>query len=322
MGLRPRIKINDEKSITLVTLAHLVTSNLQYEVNLLLWFTLALATALSVATGDALTKKFFGRFSPYEMAVAASLYSLPFLLISIPFIPIPELDGIFWRTVCILIPLDTFAFYLYMKAIKLSPLSLSIPFLSFTPVFMIGTGFFILGEIPHSWGLLGIGLVVIGSYTLNASEVRYGYLAPFRAIFKEPGSWLMLIVSLLYSFLAVLGKKAIQHSSPLFFGFFFLAAFDLATLLVFPLLTRIQWGTLLRMPRKGLCIGLMLFLHVIFHSLAISMVKAVYMISVKRMSILFSVIYGWLLFKEAEISNRMLGALIMFLGVVCITLLG
>jgi drug/metabolite transporter (DMT)-like permease len=288
----------------------------------LLWFTLALATALTVATGDALTKKFFGSFSPYEMAVAASLYSLPFLLATIFFIPVPALDGVFWRTFGILVPLDTFAFYLYMRAIKLSPLSLSVPFLSFTPVFMIGTGFFILGEVPNSWGLIGIGLVVIGSYVLHAGEVRHGYLAPLRAIFREPGSWLMLIVSLLYSVLAVLGKKAIQHSSPLFFGFFFLAALNLLTLTLFPLLAKIQWGALLRMPRKGLWVGLMLFLHVIFHSLAISMVKAVYMISVKRMSILFSVVYGWLLFKEAEISNRMLGALLMFLGVVCITLLG
>lgn len=288
----------------------------------MLWFTLALATALTVATGDALTKKFFGGFSPYEMAVAASLYSLPFLLATIFFIPVPALDGVFWRTFGILVPLDTFAFYLYMKAIKLSPLSLSVPFLSFTPVFMIGTGFFILGEVPNSWGLIGIGLVVIGSYVLHANEVRYGYLAPFRAIFREPGSWLMLIVALLYSLLAVLGKKAIQHSSPLFFGFFFLAAFNLATLLVFPRLAKIQWGTLLRMPVQGVSVGLMLFLHVIFHSLAISMVKAVYMISVKRMSILFSVVYGWLLFKEAEISNRMLGAFLMFLGVICITLLG
>ena len=108
-----------------------------------------------------------------------------------------------------------------MKAIKVSPLSLTIPFLSFTPVFMILTGFLVLGEVPNKWGVFGIGFVVAGSYALHSAEVTHGYLAPFRAIFKEPGSWLMLIVSLLYSVLAVLGKKAIQHSSPVFFGFFF-----------------------------------------------------------------------------------------------------
>jgi len=76
-----------------------------------LWCALALATALSVSTGDALTKKFFGRFSPLEMAVAASLYSLPFLFATLPFTPIPELGRGFWWLVLILIPLDTMAFY-------------------------------------------------------------------------------------------------------------------------------------------------------------------------------------------------------------------
>lgn len=288
----------------------------------MLWFILAIATALCVATGDALTKKFFGRFSPYDMAIASSIYSLPFLIVYIFFIPIPQLDTVFWWIACILIPLDTFAFYLYMKAIKLSPLSLSIPFLSFTPVFMILTGFIVLGEVPNSWGIIGIGFVVAGSYLLNVTQVKYGYFAPFRAILREPGSILMLVVAFIYSFLAVLGKKAIQHSSPLFFGFFFLAALDITTLIFFPFLEKIRWRDILKVPVKGLSVGLMLFLHALFHCLAINMIEAVYMIAVKRMSILFSVVYGWILFKESDISARMLGALFMFAGVVFIILLG
>ena len=288
----------------------------------MLWFILAIATALSVATGDALTKKFFGRFSPYDMAIASSIYSLPFLVVYIFFIPIPQLDTVFWWIACILIPLDTFAFYLYMKAIKLSPLSLSIPFLSFTPVFMILTGFIVLGEVPNSWGIIGIGFVVAGSYLLNVTQVKYGYFAPFRAILREPGSILMLVVAFIYSFLAVLGKKAIQHSSPLFFGFFYLAALDITTLIFFPFLEKIRWRDILKVPVKGLSVGLMLFLHALFHCLAINMIEAVYMIAVKRMSILFSVVYGWILFKESDISARMLGALFMFAGVVFIILLG
>ncbi|MBT9438533.1 MAG: EamA family transporter [Desulfobacterales bacterium] len=288
----------------------------------MLWFILAIATALCVATGDALTKKFFGRFSPYDMAIASSIYSLPFLVVYIFFIPIPQLDTVFWWIACILIPLDTFAFYLYMKAIKLSPLSLSIPFLSFTPVFMILTGFIVLGEVPNSWGIIGIGFVVAGSYLLNVTQVKYGYFAPFRAILREPGSILMLVVAFIYSFLAVLGKKAIQHSSPLFFGFFFLAALDITTLIFFPFLEKIRWRDILKVPVKGLSVGLMLFLHALFHCLAINMIEAVYMIAVKRMSILFSVVYGWILFKESDIGARMLGALFMFAGVVFIILLG
>jgi len=287
-----------------------------------LWCAFALATALCVSTGDALTKKYFGRFSPLEMGVAASLYSLPFLFATLPFIPIPKLGHGFWWLVLILIPLDTTAFYLYMKAIKLSPLSLSIPFLSFTPVFMLVTGFLFLGEIPSRWGFTGVLLLVAGSYLLHVGKVRHGYLAPFRAVFGEPGSVLMLIVSVIFSVLAVLGKKAIQLSSPLFFGFFFLAGLDVVTLLTFPLMGKIHWKSLLRLPREGLSVGIMLYLHVLFHVLAISMIEAVYMISVKRTSILFSLFYGKVLFRESEMQNRLLGAALMFIGVGCITLFG
>ena len=206
--------------------------------------------------------------------------------------------------------------------LKLSPLSLSIPFLSFTPVFMIFTGFLILDESPNIWGICGISFVVTGSYVLYSSKIKYGYLAPFRAIRKEPGSWLMLVVAMLYSILAVLGKKAIQHSSPIFFGFFFLASVNITILILFPLLAKIKWNVLFKMPGRGICVGFTLYLHILLHVLAISMVKAVYMISVKRMSIVFAVIYGWLLFRETDIKSRMLGAVLMFLGIIVITLLG
>lgn len=286
------------------------------------WFTLALSTAFFVSTGDMLVKKFFGRFSPREMAIVQSLFSLPFAIVAFYFIPIPELDGTFWLLVLVLAPLDVTAFYLYMKAIKMSPLSLCIPFLSFTPVFMLFTGFIILGEMPNLWGGLGILLVVAGSYVINVNKVKDGYLAPFGAIITQPGSLLMLVVSVMFSFMAVLGKMAILHSSPTFFGFLFLTSLNLITLAVFPLLGKVRWKRLLTMYTAGLWVGLMLFFHVLCHTLAIGMVEAVYMIAVKRMSILLSVVYGWLVFREIEIRHRLMGASLMFVGVVAITLFG
>jgi drug/metabolite transporter (DMT)-like permease len=256
------------------------------------------------------------------MAIVQSVYSLPLAVLAFFFIPIPELDVTFWQLVVILVPLDVTAFYLYMKAIKISPLSLCIPFLSFTPVFMVFTGFFILGEMPNRWGVAGILLVAVGSYVLHIGKLKDGYFAPIKAIISETGSILMLVVSVMFSFMAVLGKKAILHSSPIFFGFLFLVSLDLVTLALFPLLGKVRWKKLLTMYTPGTWVGLMLFLHVLCHTLAISMVEAVYMISVKRMSILFSVVYGWLVFKETDIRHRFMGAFLMFLGVLGITLLG
>jgi uncharacterized membrane protein len=42
------------------------------------------------------------------------------------------------------------------------------------------------------------------------------------------------------------------------------------------------------------------------------------MIAVKRTSLVFSVIYGWLIFKEEKIKERLIGSGLMLAGVVVI----
>ncbi len=75
-----------------------------------------------------------------------------------------------------------------MKAIKLSPLSITLPFLALSPIFMIFTSDFILGERLGKYGIGGIILTVIGAYLLNVRDTRKGILEPFKAIQRERGS--------------------------------------------------------------------------------------------------------------------------------------
>jgi uncharacterized membrane protein len=53
--------------------------------------------------------------------------------------------------------------------------------------------------------------------------------------------------------------------------------------------------------------------------LALSLVETAYMIALKRTSILFAVILGYLFFRERYVGFRLTGALLMLLGVVIIT---
>ena len=59
---------------------------------------------------------------------------------------------------------------------------------------------------------------------------------------------------------------------------------------------------------------------IIFHFLSIELIEVAYMISVKRSSMLFSVIYGSVIFKEFNIRERLIGSSVMIAGVVLITL--
>jgi uncharacterized membrane protein len=77
---------------------------------------------------------------------------------------------------------------LYFRALQVSPLSLCIPFLAFTPIFLIPTGFVMLGELPPAAKLLGVVLVVIGSVVLHRRLFALGWMAPFKAIVEEKGA--------------------------------------------------------------------------------------------------------------------------------------
>lgn len=97
------------------------------------WFFLALPAAFSLATADALTKKFFSKLSAYEMGITRLSYTIPWLVLALFFIPMPYLDRTFFLSFAAALPLEALAFISYMRAIKVSPLSLTLPFLSFTP---------------------------------------------------------------------------------------------------------------------------------------------------------------------------------------------
>ncbi|MGW8288509.1 MAG: hypothetical protein ACWGOD_09750, partial [Desulfobulbales bacterium] len=115
---------------------------------------------------------------------------------------------------------------------------------------------------------------------------------------------------------------AIIHSSPLFFSYFFFLTFNITVLTSLLLGRKNNWQKIIRNTPRGLWLGTLLMIHISFHGLAIAVSTAVYMVAVKRSSILFSVLLSWLILKETDIRYRGLGTLFMFVGMLFITVLG
>lgn len=282
------------------------------------WITLSLLSAFTLALTDALTKRHLSFASPLEMAWVRLIYTWPFLLIALWFIPWARPDRYYVGAMAAAAPLEILAMYAYMKAIKVSPLSVTLPFLAFTPSFVILTGWLVLGERLSYSGITGILLTVLGSYCLNISDLKDGFLAPVRAVCREPGSRWMLLVSFLYSLTSVLGKMGVQHTNPYFFGttYFILLTVLLSALL--PFLPKETRRRSLGLPAVGLMIGVSYGVMIFSHMLAISRVEAAYMISVKRTSLLFGILFGAWWFKEVRLAERLFGAAIMLSGVILI----
>lgn len=66
------------------------------------------------------------------------------------------------------------------------------------------------------FGLIGVVLIVIGSYVLNIKRRNAGYLALFKAMLEQRWPRLMLYAAFILSITSSIDKIGVLNSSPLF----------------------------------------------------------------------------------------------------------
>ncbi|MFZ5453139.1 MAG: EamA family transporter [Thermodesulfobacteriota bacterium] len=287
-----------------------------------IWLFFGLAAALGDAGADAVTKRHLTSLSPYVMGLVRFLFAAPFLLLVALSLSRPGLTPGFWWTLAVMVPLEISATLMYMQALRVSHLSLCIPFLAFTPVFMILTGQVILGEGLNRWGVVGVTAIAGGSYLLSLGFEGTGFWGPFKALARERGPRLMLGVAAIYSCTAALFKKAVLYSDPAFFGVFYPLLLGGVMLGGYPLVREAKGLALRSLWGWGLLLGFFVALSILSVAQGLTLAPAAYMIAVKRLSLLFSVILGGMWLKERPFLPRLLGAGLMTGGVILIALKG
>lgn len=290
-----------------------------------IWLVFGLGAALGDSGADVLTKRYFTQLPPYGMALVRLLGAAPFLALVALSLTQPELTRPFWLIVAAMLPLEVIAMLLYMRALRLCHLSLCVPFLAFTPVFLIFTGWVVLGERLNRWGVAGTLMIALGCYVLGLGadgQGKIGVLGPLKALAKEPGARLMLMVAAIYSLTASLYKSAILHSGALFFGTLYPLAVAGLMVSAYPW-NRVRLGPSLK-AHGGWWVVLGLCSVLSFLCLAGGMERApaAYLVAVKRLSLLLSVLLGGLWLKERPFLPRVLGAGLMCAGVGLIALRG
>ncbi|WP_455206481.1 EamA family transporter [Kaarinaea lacus] len=283
------------------------------------WFYLALISAISLAFADAFSKKYFPSGSGWELLLIR--FTVPGVLL----LPMtlagsyPPLESQFWWWIAGLVPLELLAMLLYSLAIRDSALYLTLPYLAFTPVISVVTGNMILGESVSSEKLVGILLVVVGAYLLNSKKHAITHpkhlLLPLVSIVSEKGSRLMLIAAIVYSFTSVLGKGAMQHVEPKYFGAFYFSVIGIVGLLTTLLVRPKSIAIIYRQPVSTFVVAIFMSVMVISHFLAIALVEVAYMITVKRTSLLFGIILGALMFSEKGLTQHLIAGTLMVIGV-------
>lgn len=295
----------------------------------LLWATIS---SLGWAGLDGFRKHLAGQIEPIPLLVLINLGLLP--AFAIWWASVGEgitLLAAYAPVAGLALALQIAANVLFLYAVKRSPLSLTIPFLSLTPAFAALVAWLVLGEEPSLLQDAGIALVVIGALSLGASEAEAESLddpteaeagsprAKKLIVFaREPGAWMMMGTAACWGITGVLDKQALAYASVPAHALVQLSGVVLAALLWLVIRKRLrelvaverrQIGALILATLAGLvALGMQL--------LAIQYVLVGVVETLKRaIGLISAVIVGKLAFAEAVNRAKILAVIAMIAGV-------
>ena len=216
----------------------------------------------------------------------------------------------------ILIFIGLFSALLFLKAIKQSDLSLTIPLLSFSPMFSSIFSFFFLNEQLSKIQYFGVFLIIFGALILYSKKLTLKeFLKSFKVILKNSSAKLMIIVSIIWSLTPVLDKLCLEHSSINFHGF--IQSLGMIILLIFlfkkdkvqTLNTKKNWRLILLTVFVGSTATIFQFYAILTNYVPI-------MESIKRSVGQFSSVFlGKIFFNEEINKPKVMGVIVLSVGV-------
>lgn len=291
-----------------------------------MWFPFALSFALITSVGVIIAKRIIGRMDEYLYLFISGIFTLPFLfLIILTFYEIPKFDLIFTTSILASAILDVFAAIFAYRAIRISDVSLVAPLSAFNPVFTVGVSFVALGEKVGYQGVFGILLVCIGAYVLQISQTKKGWLTPLKSLLTSQGVKLSLAAYFIWAVTPIFQKTAILHTSPQVPPFASFSGMLVATLLFRSLMLKFS-KTEGKLALVKKFVPLLILAGILGGAgqaaafMAFSLTNLGFATAVFKLSMIFTVILGWLFFKEKSIQDRLAGSVIMLAGVLLLIL--
>ena len=208
-----------------------------------------------------------------------------------------------------------------VKALQEGDLSVLGPINSYKSVIGIIVGVILLGEVPNLWGVIGITLIIFGSYfVLDTTEEGFSFALLKRRVIQYR-LWAMVLTAIE----AVFIKKVILASSTTLafmswccFG----AIFSFVLLFIYRLdlkkeVKKIDHSDIEKYTSLTVCVGTMqLTTNYAFEHMTVG-----YALSLFQLSTIVSVLLGHRIFKEQDVYKKLIGSAIMIIGSIVIILL-
>ncbi len=289
-----------------------------------MWQLFAIISALFSALAAIFEKKALFKTEPLGFSFALSAFTLVF---SLPFFYFVDFDKITFDAILVLYlksVLGAFAFLLVMFGIKNNELSNSLPLLALTPGVVAVVAYFVLGEEIGLYGILGMLLLLSGTYFLQ-SEKDGNWKSPFLFLRQNRAQWFILGAILLFSTTSILDKTILKNYKlqPEAFlpiqQFFFTFNFFLILLFQKGKLNTLR-GQFKQTWKIVLAVAVFAVIYRYSHILAVKAGSVALVLSIKRTSVFFAAVFGGHYFREHNLLRRSLAVVIMVVGAIVVIL--
>lgn len=293
-----------------------------------MWFLFALTFAVTSSLGIIISKRIMKVIDEYWYLWISGLFTLPFLfLIIIWFYQIPHFDRIFFFAVGASIALDVVAAVFAYRAIKISEVSLVAPFSAFNPVFTTIISFVFLRELVSLKELAGIVVICIGAYLLEISKTQKGLFFPIKTLLTNKAVQLSLMAYFIWAITPTFQKTAIFHtypSTPPFVSFSGMVGTSLFFGMLSAKFSRSSFNNIKTSIKKFfplfLLLGILSSIGQTAAFVTFSLTKLGLATAIFKLSMIFSVVLGWIFFKEKNIKDRLIGSIVMLMGIFLLVL--
>lgn len=190
-----------------------------------------------------------------------------------------------------------------------------------SPLFVMVIAAVFQGERPSALGLLGIVLIASGVYLVPLSSLAPRNLFAPLASLRNRASQLALLTGVVIATYSAIDKIGVRHADPVHYYFLVLVV-SIVGLLPYLLLRRrketkielrAHWRSIL-VVGATIVAGYLVILFVLQTS------PVAYATSIRGVSVIFGSLMGVLVLKEKFTVPKLVGAALMFAGVVCIGL--
>jgi drug/metabolite transporter (DMT)-like permease len=250
-------------------------------------------------------------------------------LVALPFLARADLTAFptgFWLNMTVSAILAVVGNVLLVYALKFGELSVLGSLNAYKAILSLVLGIFLIGEVPSAIGLLGVLLILLGSYFVVDRTEGQSSRGAFAQFFRERGIQYRFAALMCSATEAVFLKRAVLQSSPL--PAFFLWS-TLGLLIAIPFVALLIGGDVRQemqtLRRNWSTYGWLIVTAGLMQAatlLTFGVMQVGYSLALFQLSTLISVFLGYRYFQERNIPRRLFGSIVMILGAVLIATLG